>query len=314
MLPRRPVKPFGPPPPQTTQDHRPHTGEIDVVCCERPGLRGAGRRDAAVRLSTRSWVVLGAAIGILIVYATGQVLPAASAYQAQMRFWLAARASGITTYLLLTALVTFGLVLSHPTNQSTWRLSKRIFPWHENLFVFVVAFVVAHIVSIVVDPFAGVGILGSFVPGLSSYRSAPVALGTLGLYALLVSGLTARWTRLLPRGMWLTLHRVALVAWILSWMHGLTSGTDSAALLPMYVATGGLVLAGSAYRYWVSKKARPTFATSLPEGRSTRPGRSAGEGAPRPRSRPIAAGAAGLGRAPAPLGPVTGRLTEEPHR
>jgi predicted ferric reductase len=217
-----------------------------------------------MRLSARAWVVLGATLGILIVLSTDQVLPATSAYQAQMRVWLAGRATGITAYVLLTALVCVGLVLSHPTNQSTWRLSRRLFPWHENLFVFVVAFLVAHVASIVLDPWAGVGIAGSFVPGLSAYRSAPVALGTLGLYAALISGVTGRWTRLLPPGLWLRIHRFALVAWVLAWMHGLLAGTDSAALLPVYLATGIGVLGAGAYRYWVAKKARPTFATSLP--------------------------------------------------
>jgi methionine sulfoxide reductase heme-binding subunit len=224
-----------------------------------------------MRLSTRNWVVLGAALGLLVVAATDQVVPATSAYQAGLRVWLVGRASGITSYLLLTALVGLGLVLSHPTNQSTWKLSKRLFPWHENLFVFVVAFLVAHVVSLVLDPYAGVGIKGAFIPGLSEYRSAPVALGTLGLYAALASGISARWTRLLPAGIWLKLHRFALVAWILSWMHGLLSGTDSAALLPMYLATGALVLAAGTYRYWVSRKARPTFATSLPDAAPARP-------------------------------------------
>ncbi len=217
-----------------------------------------------MRLSGRAWVVLGAALGILIVFATDQVVPASSPYQAQVRVWLAGRATGMTTYLLLTGLVGLGLVLSHPTNQATWKLSKRLFPWHENLFVFVVAFLAAHVVSVLLDPYAGVGIAGSLVPGLSAYRTAPVALGTLGLYAALVSGVTGRWTRLLPQGLWLKLHRFAIVAWVLSWMHGLLAGTDSPSLLPLYVATGMLVLLAAAYRYWVARKARPTFATSLP--------------------------------------------------
>ncbi|HZL14753.1 MAG TPA: hypothetical protein VFC97_01460 [Verrucomicrobiae bacterium] len=233
-----------------------------------------------MRLSTRTWVILGALLGILIVFTTGQVVPATSDYQAHMRVWFAARASGITAYVLLTVLVSLGLILSHPTNQSTWKLSKRLFPWHENLFVFVVAFLVAHIVSIILDPYAGVGIPGSFVPGLSSYRSAPVALGTLGLYAALISGITARWSGLLPKGLWLKLHRFALVAWIVSWLHGLLAGTDSTSLVPLYVGTGLLVMLASAYRYWVSKKSRPTFATSLPDAPRQlhpRPGPGAGE-------------------------------------
>jgi methionine sulfoxide reductase heme-binding subunit len=222
-----------------------------------------------MRLSFRVWVVLGAALGLLIIFTTDQVLPPSNAYQAQVRLWLAARATGITSYVLLTALVAFGLILSHPTNQSTWKLSKTLFPWHENLFVFVVAFTVAHVVSLILDPFANVGIGGALVPGLSQYRSVPVALGTLGLYAALLSGLTARFTGLLPRGAWLKLHRLALVGWLLSWLHGMLAGADTQVLLPMYVGTGLVVVGAAAYRYWVSKKARPTFATSLPAGAPT---------------------------------------------
>lgn len=217
-----------------------------------------------MRLSGRAFVIIVAALGILIVVSTDQIVPASSTYQAQMRLWLAGRATGITAYLLLTGQVIFGLVLSHPVNQSTWKLSKRLFPWHENLYVFVLAFLGAHIASLVLDPYAGVGLGGAFIPGLSSYRTSPVALGTLGLYALLVTGLTARYTKLLPAGFWLKLHRFAIVALVLTWMHGMLAGSDATALQPMYVATGTLVLIAAAYRYWVSKRRRPTFATSLP--------------------------------------------------
>ncbi|MDO8485470.1 MAG: hypothetical protein Q7S35_11085 [Candidatus Limnocylindrales bacterium] len=136
--------------------------------------------------------------------ATDQILPATTAHQAEMRVWLASRAAGFTALGLLTVQIALGLVLSHPTNKSTWRLSRRLFPWHENAWVFVLAFIAAHVVSLIADPYAGVGALGAFVPGLSSYRTAPVALGTLGLWALLVTGATARYTKLLPPGAWLS--------------------------------------------------------------------------------------------------------------
>ncbi len=216
-----------------------------------------------MRLKGPAFVVLVAVVGLLVVAATDQVVPATSDRQAQLRIWLAARATGVTTFLLLTAQVVFGLVLSHPTNQSTWKLSKRLFPWHENLLVFVLAFVAAHVVSIVADPYAGVGLGGALVPGLSSYRTSAVGLGTLGLYALLITGLTARYTTLLPRGIWLKLHRLSLVVFVLGWVHGMLAGTDSVALRPLYVATGLLVLAATAYRYWVTKRGRPTFASSI---------------------------------------------------
>src|SRR3970040_1840356 len=62
-------------------------------------------------------------VALLVVAATDQIVPAPSAYQAQMRIWLAARATGFVAYGLLTVLVTLGLILSHPVNQSTWKLS-----------------------------------------------------------------------------------------------------------------------------------------------------------------------------------------------
>lgn len=249
-----------------------------------------------MRLSGRAFVVIVAALGILIVFATDQVVPASSAYQAQMRLWLAGRATGITAYLLLTGQVVFGLILSHPVNQSTWKLSRRLFPWHENLFVFVLAFLGAHIASLVLDPYAGVGLHGAFIPGLSDYRTAPVALGTLGLYALLVTGLTARYTKLLPAGFWLKLHRFSIVALVLAWMHGLLAGTDAGALQPMYVATGMLVLVATAYRYWVARRQRPTFATSLPDGAAPR--------RPEPRPAPAIAAMTPAAVSPAPPRPM----------
>ena len=127
------------------------------------------------------------------------------------------------------------------------------------------AFLAAHIVSLVADPKAGVDLVGAFVPGLSQYRSAPVALGTLALYAFLVTAVTARWTKLLPNGAWLSLHRLALAIFAFSWLHGILAGTDSAALEAAYIGMAAAVTAAGAYRYWAAKRARPTFSTSRTE-------------------------------------------------
>ena len=212
-------------------------------------LGASGRR---IRLSGRGMAVLVAVVGLIVVAATDQVVPASSAHQAQVRVWLASRAAGITALLLLAVQVLIGLVLSHPTNKTTWRLSRLIFPGHDTLWLFVLAFVLAHIVSIVIDPYAGVGLAGALVPGLSAYRSAPVALGTLALDALLVTGITARWSRLLPRGGWLVIHRAGAAVFLVAWAHGLLSGSDSAALMALYVAIGIAVIAATAHRIWSS--------------------------------------------------------------
>ena len=215
------------------------------------------------RLGWPTLAVLAAAGGLAVVVATDQILPATSAHQAELRVWLGARAAGLTALVLLAFQVAVGLILSHPTNKATWKLSKRLFPWHEHAWVFTVVFVGIHVVALAADRFAKVGWIGAFVPGLSEYRTVPVALGTLALYSLLITGLTARITRLLPTGWWLKLHRLSLVVLMLAWSHGLLAGTDSEALRPIYLLTFASVAGAAAYRYWVARAARPTFATSL---------------------------------------------------
>ncbi len=227
----------------------------------------ATRSRSSFRLSGRATLILAAIVTLIVIYATDQIAPATSERQAQVRIWLAARATGIVTLLLLTFQIGVGLVLSHPTNKSTWRFSKTIFPWHNHIWVFVIAFLAVHIVSIILDPYAGVGAAGSFIPGLSEYRSIPVALGTLALYAFLITAITARYTRLFPAGVWLSIHRLSIVIFALAWVHGILSGTDSDALRALYIATGVAVVIAGAYRYWASRQGRPTFETA----RSTSP-------------------------------------------
>ena len=217
------------------------------------------------RLTGQGILLLLILLGLVIIYATDQVLPATTDRQAELRFWLAARASGVLALVFLTIQVVAGLVLSHPHNKTTWKLSKRIFPWHDHLWVFVMAFLVAHVVSLLADPKSGVDVLGAVVPGLSQYRSAPVALGTLALYAFLVTALTARWTKLLPSGVWLKLHRFSLLVLVLGWMHGILAGTDSLAIQGAYAVMAIAVTGAGAYRYWANRRARPTFSTARSE-------------------------------------------------
>jgi methionine sulfoxide reductase heme-binding subunit len=208
-----------------------------------------------MRLSGRLLTVVLVAIALMIVVATDQILPATSPYQAQMRVWLAARATGLVALVLIAVLVVLGILVSHP-EQTQWRLVKVIFPWHESLWVFVLAFLLVHIVSIVLDPYAGVGIRGALVPGLSAYRTAPVAVGVLSLYALLITVLTARYTRLLPAGWWLKLHRLAGLVLAGAWVHGVLSGTDTIAVALVYWIIVLAVVAAAAHRYWIVRRAR----------------------------------------------------------
>jgi sulfoxide reductase heme-binding subunit YedZ len=208
-----------------------------------------------MKLSGRLVVIVVSALGLMIVAATDQILPATSAYQAQMRVWMAARATGLVALVLVALLVVLGIMLSHP-EQTQWKLAKRIYPWHESLWVFVFAFLIVHVVSLVVDPYAGVGIGGALVPGMSQYRTVPVAIGVISLYALLITAMTARYTRLLPTGWWLKLHRLAGLVLALAWAHGVLAGSDTKSFAPVYWGIVVAVVAAGAHRYWNVRRAR----------------------------------------------------------
>ena len=47
-----------------------------------------------------------------------------------------------------------------------------------------------------------------------TYRPVAVGLGTVALYALIFTAATAKWTRLLPSGWWLKVHRFAAVTFL----------------------------------------------------------------------------------------------------
>ena len=222
-----------------------------------------------MKLSGRTFSTLLAVAGIAVIAITGQVLPAASPYQGQMRVWLAARATGVTSLVLLAVMVILGVLLSHP-DQAQWKQAKRIYPWHETLWVLVIAFLAVHVASLVLDPYAGVSVLGALLPGAARYRPVPLAVGSVGLYAVLIAGATARWTKVLPAGLWLKLHRFAAVGLALGWVHGVLAGTDSSALELLYAAIALVVVSTAVYRYWiVRKRVQRARLTALPSPAAT---------------------------------------------
>jgi hypothetical protein len=192
---------------------------------------------AAVTLSA---IATSALIGIAVSsIATDRMAP-----------WILGRAAGITSYLLLVALVILGLLLSHPRRAQWSRPSSatriRI---HVSLSVFTLVFVVLHIVVLATDKYAGVGWWGSFVPMGSSYRPVPVTLGVIGMYAGLAAGLTAALAGRVSHRIWWPLHKVAIIALVLVWLHGVLAGIDAPTLLGMYIVTGGAVLLLAISRY-----------------------------------------------------------------
>lgn len=213
-----------------------------------------------MRAGSATLVAIGAVAALVAIGVTDQVIPATDPQTVSVRPWVAARALGITAYLLLALQVGAGVWLSHPRNSGDPRTSRVVFPWHELLTVFTGAFLALHIVLLAIDPYAGVDWIGALVPGFSQYRTVPVAIGTAALYAMIITAVTARWTRLLPAGWWLKVHRLSALIFLGAWVHGVLAGTDTMQLLPLYLITGGVVLLGVAHRWWSATGRSPQTA------------------------------------------------------
>ena len=162
--------------------------------------------------------------------------------------WLVARSAGITAYLLLTLVTAMGMMLSHNARSRHRPHPSRI-RLHLALVVFTLAFTVMHIVVLVLDPYAKVGVLGALLPLGAGYRPVPVTLGLLALWAGLIAGTSAAFAGRRTGRIWLHLHRFAASAWLLAWLHAVLTGIDTAALVGMYVLTGLGIVGLGLWRY-----------------------------------------------------------------
>jgi predicted ferric reductase len=140
--------------------------------------------------------------------------------------WFITRATGVVALLLLTGTVALGVA-------GTARLDVPAMPrlvrsgLHRNLSMLAVAFVAVHVVTTVLDPYAGIKLVSAVLPFSSSYRPLWLGLGTVAfdmLLALIISSLIR--TRL-PYRAWRAVHWLAYASWPVALWHGLGTGTDS---------------------------------------------------------------------------------------
>ncbi|OLZ10371.1 hypothetical protein [Sulfobacillus thermosulfidooxidans] len=179
--------------------------------------------------------------------------------------WLLARATGIGAYSLLTIVVIMGIGMSHPV----WKrhLNRRFFVWHRGLALSVLALIALHGLSLALDRYAHVGWTGLLVPGFSHYRPYGVAFGVIAAEGLVLVSLSAYLAQNFGRLKWMTVHRGALLMWVLVLIHGLWSGSDTRALALFYEASAGLVGMAVILRYGMERVTRAKTVVEYPGDR-----------------------------------------------
>jgi predicted ferric reductase len=158
--------------------------------------------------------------------------------------WYAARAGGILAYVLLTASVVLGLLLSGRAQLRHWpRFALE--DVHRFLGLLAGSFIVLHGGALLLDGYLPFSLGQLLVPGTAPYRPLPVALGVVAAELLAALAIANRYRRQLPHRLWRRTHYLNFAVWLLALVHGFTAGTDATTpwALALYGVSAWLVLA-----------------------------------------------------------------------
>jgi sulfoxide reductase heme-binding subunit YedZ len=170
--------------------------------------------------------------------------------------WYTTRSTAIVAFVLLTVSMFLGIAATQRS------FARRQWPrfatqdLHRNVSLLALGFMLAHIVTTLLDTFVYVGWWSMVIPGTSPYRRLWVSLGTISFDVIVVVIATSLVRNRLPLRLWRVVHWSVYGVWPLAFVHFLETGTDAAdgrfglwldiaALLALLVAVALRVSAGN---------------------------------------------------------------------
>jgi methionine sulfoxide reductase heme-binding subunit len=163
--------------------------------------------------------------------------------------WYAARAAGVTAYVLLTGVVVLGMTMASKRRFDRWpRFSLE--DVHRFGGLLVGSFIAIHVVTVAVDAWLPFTLTSIVVPFVSRYRPLWVGSGIAAAELLVALAVTNHYRRRMPYAYWRRAHYLNLVVWTAATAHGLGSGTDRSApwTLAIYAAASSAVAATATWR------------------------------------------------------------------
>jgi sulfoxide reductase heme-binding subunit YedZ len=163
--------------------------------------------------------------------------------------WYTARAGGLVAFGLLTVCVLLGIAMSGRVRLARWP-QFAVEDVHRFAGLLIGAFIVLHGAALFVDSYLPFSLTQLLVPGTAAYRPLPVALGIVAAELVAALAVTNHYRRALPYRFWRRAHYVNFAVWALALVHGIASGTDSAATwaLALYAACAGSVAGATVWR------------------------------------------------------------------
>lgn len=175
-------------------------------------------------------------------------------------FWLLARATGLTAYVLLTLSVLAGLVVKSRPFGKALKPATAV-DLHKMLALLGLTALALHGVFLVLDETVEIGLGALLVPGLAPYRPLWTGLGVIAGELMLVVYVSFALRKRIGQKNWRRLHWATYATFLTGTAHGLMAGSDSGATwaLALYLGAVGAVVFATAWRALVPVRppARP---------------------------------------------------------
>ena len=140
-------------------------------------------------------------------------------------FWVLARVAGLSSYAALAIALLTGIALR--TAVLDWLGSNRaVRTLHEYTTVLWIPLATLHILALLLDTTARVGVIDVVLPFHSSYGTLGIGLGALSVDVLIAVTVAAYLKRRMRKDVWLWVHRLAYAAFALIFLHAVLTGTD----------------------------------------------------------------------------------------
>lgn len=173
-------------------------------------------------------------------------------------FWILARASGLTAYVLLTLSVLAGLTVKSKPFGKAIRIPT-VTDLHRFLALLGLGAVAIHGLTLVLDTTVKITPASLLVPGLVPYRPVWTSMGVLAAELMLVVYVSFGLRKRIGVRNWRRLHYATYAIFAAATLHGLAAGTDSSQrwALWLYAGAVGAVAAATAWRVLTAGAARP---------------------------------------------------------
>jgi methionine sulfoxide reductase heme-binding subunit len=215
--------------------------------------------------------------------------------------WVTTRAAGYTAFLLLTASVALGLLLSSPLRSARWPRFATT-ELHRFVTLLTLVFIAVHVLVALLDGFIGFSLSEVLVPFTSHYRPMWMGLGIVSAYLAAAVWASSWLQRRIGYRWWRRLHYATFGVYVGAALHGLGSGSDAGWAWSRIIYVVSFVLVVGLLMLRLPTRADPASARPPPARPRTAP-------APQPAAAspaPVAAAAAGFSAQ------IQGRLWQGP--